>query len=71
MEIVVIIGAALSVIGLVGIGYSIVMVTKAKRANLPDAELRARIAKVLPVNLGALFISVIGLMTVVVGVMLG
>nr|WP_026352476.1 hypothetical protein [Yoonia vestfoldensis] len=71
MEIVVLIGALLSVIGLIGIGYSIVMVTKAKRAKLPDAELRARISKVLPINLGALFVSVIGLMTVVVGVMLG
>ena len=71
MEIVVLIGALLSLIGLIGIVYSIVMVTKAKRANLHDAELRARISKVLPVNLGALFVSVIGLMTVVVGVMLG
>ncbi|HEV8034766.1 MULTISPECIES: hypothetical protein [unclassified Yoonia] len=71
MEIVVWIGAGLSVVGLCGIVYSIVAVTKAKRANLPDEELRARIAKVLPVNLGALLISVIGLMAVVIGVMLG
>ncbi|SIT82484.1 hypothetical protein SAMN05421665_1472 [Yoonia rosea] len=71
MEIVVWIGAGLSVIGLCGIVYSIVAVTRAKRANLPDEELRARIAKVLPVNLGALLISVIGLMAVVIGVMLG
>ncbi|PXW69238.1 hypothetical protein C7964_103756 [Loktanella sp. PT4BL] len=71
MEIVVWIGAGLSVVGLCGIVYSIVAVTKAKRANLPDEELRARISKVLPVNLGALLISVIGLMAVVIGVMLG
>lgn len=71
MEIVVWIGAGLSVVGLCGIVYSIVAVTRAKRANLPDEELRARIAKVLPVNLGALLISVIGLMAVVIGVMLG
>lgn len=71
MEIVVWIGAGLSVVGLCGIIYSIVAVTRAKRANLPDEELRARIAKVLPVNLGALLISVIGLMAVVIGVMLG
>lgn len=71
MEIVVWIGAGLSVVGLCGIVYSIVAVTKAKRANLPDEELRASIAKVLPVNLGALLISVIGLMAVVIGVMLG
>lgn len=71
MEIVVWIGAGLSVVGLCGIVYSIVAVTRAKRANLPDEELRARISKVLPVNLGALLISVIGLMAVVIGVMLG
>ncbi len=71
MEIVVWIGAGLSVVGLCGIVYSIVAVTKAKRANLPDEELRARISKVLPVNLAALLISVIGLMAVVIGVMLG
>jgi uncharacterized membrane protein len=70
MEIVVWIGAALSVVGLCGIIYSIVAVTRAKRANLSDEELRARISKVLPVNLLALLISVIGLMAVVIGVML-
>ena len=71
MEMVVWIGAALSVIGLIGIGYSVVMVMRAKRANLSDADMHARLAKVLPVNLGALFVSVLGLMTVAVGIMLG
>lgn len=71
MEIIVWIGATLSVLGLCGIGYSIVAVTKAKRAGLTDEELRARIAKILPINLGALFVSMIGLMAVIVGVMLG
>lgn len=71
MEIVVWIGAVLSVIGLVGIVYSIVAVTKAKRANLSDEDLRARVSKILPINLGAMLVSMIGLMAVVVGVMLG
>ena len=70
MEFIIWIGAALSVIGLLGIGYSIVAVTKAKRAGLPDEELRARIAKILPINLGALFVSMIGLMAVIIGVIL-
>lgn len=64
------IGATLSVIGLIGIIYSIVAVTKAKRAKLEDAELRARMSKVLPINLGALLVSVIGLMCVIVGIVL-
>jgi len=64
------IGATLSVIGLIGIIYSIVAVAKAKRANLEDAALRERLAKVLPINLGALLVSVIGLMCVIVGIVL-
>jgi hypothetical protein len=71
MEIIVLIGAALSAIGLCGIVYSIVAVAKVKRAELSDDELRGRIAKILPVNLIALFVSMIGLMAVIIGVMLG
>jgi hypothetical protein len=63
-------GAALSVLGLIGIIYSIVAVARAKRAKLDDVALRARLAKLLPVNLGALFVSVIGLMVVIVGIVL-
>lgn len=71
MEIIVWIGAALSAIGLCGIVYSIVAVTRAKRANLSDEDLRARVSAILPVNLIALFVSMIGLMAVIIGVMLG
>lgn len=63
-------GAALSIFGLIGIVYSIVAVAKAKRAKLEDAALRARLEKLLPINLGALFVSVIGLMLVIVGIVL-
>ena len=65
------IGAAVSVIGLCGIIYSVVLVIRARRASLEDAEMRSRIAKVLPINLGALFLSTIGLMMVIVGIILG
>lgn len=71
MEIVVWIGAVLSALGLLGIVYSIVAVARAKRANLSDEALRARIAAILPINLGALFVSMIGLMAVIIGVMFG
>ena len=63
-------GAALSVLGMVGIIVSIVMVAKAKRAGLEDTEMRARISKILPLNMGALFVSMIGLMMVIVGIIL-
>lgn len=71
MEIIVWIGAILSALGLCGIIYSIVAVTKAKRAGLTDEELRGRVSAILPINLIALFVSMIGLMAVIVGVLLG
>lgn len=64
------IGAALTILGMIGIIVSIIMVTRAKRAKLEDAEMRARIGKILPLNMGALFVSMIGLMMVIVGIVL-
>ena len=65
------IGTALSLAGLAGLVWCILRVARARRAGLSDEELRAAVARVLPLNMGALFLSVIGLMLVVVGVMLG
>lgn len=70
-EIIVWAGAALSVAGLVGLMGCIVHVVRARGKNLSDEELRAVVQKVLPYNLGALFLSVIGLMLVMVGIFLG
>lgn len=64
-------GAAISLVGLVGLVWCIVRVTGAKRAKLGEEEMRAVLQNVLPLNLGALFLSVIGLMMVVVGILLG
>jgi hypothetical protein len=64
-------GAAVSLAGLAGLVWCILKVWRMRRAGLPDAELRAGIRAVLPVNLGALMLSVLGLMLVVVGIMLG
>lgn len=64
-------GAAMTLVGFAGIIYSIVAVTRARRAGLDDEALRLRLSRILPVNLGALLVSVLGLMTVVIGIMLG
>lgn len=64
-------GVAMSILGMTGIIYSIIAVTRSKRAGLDDDALRARLARILPVNLGALLVSVLGLMTVVIGILLG
>lgn len=63
-------GAALSILGMIGIIVSIFMVARAKKAKLEDAEMCARISKILPVNMAALFVSMIGLMMVIVGILL-
>lgn len=62
------IGTVISVIGLGGILFSIARVMKAKKEELSDEDMRARISKILPINLGALFLSVIGLMMVILGI---
>lgn len=70
MENLVWIGAAVSLVGLVGLILSILKVSKARKSNLSDEDLRAAVQKVLPLNLGSLFLSVIGLMIVIVGISL-
>ncbi|WP_299955235.1 hypothetical protein [uncultured Roseobacter sp.] len=63
-------GASLSFIGLIGLIWCIIYVARARRARLPDAEMRAKLKTALPMNLGALFLSVIGLMLVILGIFL-
>ena len=70
MELLIGAGALLSLIGIAGIILSVVQVRRAKRDAVDDADLKARIQAALPLNLGAFFVSVIGLMCVVVGVIL-
>lgn len=70
MESLVWIGALVSLIGLAGIIYCIVRMGKAKRAKLSDDDMRSTIQSIVPINMGALFLSVIGLMLVVVGILL-
>ena len=64
-------GAAVSIAGLAGLVWCIVRVWRARRARLSDADLRTAIRAVLPLNLGALFLSVTGLMMIVAGILLG
>ncbi|WP_171100192.1 MULTISPECIES: hypothetical protein [unclassified Ruegeria] len=64
-------GAALSLAGLIGLMYCILRVMKARKAGLTDEELRAAVQAVLPWNLASLFLSVIGLMLVILGISFG
>ncbi|MET4127376.1 hypothetical protein [Roseovarius sp. MBR-6] len=71
MEMLVWAGALVSLAGLAGLVWCILKVWRARRAGLSDADLRAAVRAVVPLNMGALFLSVIGLMMVVLGIMLG
>ena len=71
MDMLIWLGACVSLAGLAGLVWCIVHVWKARKAGLSDEELRAVLQKVVPINTGALFLSVAGLMVVVIGIMLG
>lgn len=70
MEILIWIGAAVSLLGLGGLIWCVLRVWRARRAGLEEAAMRAVLQQVLPVNTGALFLSVLGLMMVILGIML-
>ena len=65
------IGAAVSLAGLFGIFWCIAKVARAKRAGLDDEALRAVVQSVIALNLGAFFLSFLGLMLVGLGVFFG
>ncbi len=71
MEYIIWIGAVISFAGLIGIFYCIALALKAKRAKLADAEMGVRMQRIVVLNMAAFFISVFGLMMVIVGIFLG
>ena len=71
MEILIWAGAALTVCGIVLLGYCVILAMKVRRnAALDEAAARAALTPVLYWNMGALFLSFLGLMLVLVGVIL-
>lgn len=64
-------GVALSLLGIIGLMLCIAKIVKAKRRSLSDEDMRAELASLMPVNLGSLFLSAVGLMTVAIGIALG
>jgi len=63
-------GAVVSFSGLVGLVWCIIKARQAKNATSSDEELNAAIRKLIPWNMGALFLSTIGLMFVIIGIFL-
>jgi len=61
-------GAATTLAGIAALIWCIGMVLRARQAAPSDTELCERLRRALPVNIGALFLSVTGLMLVIFGV---
>tara|TARA_B100000674_G_C37188162_1_gene622835 strand:+ start:211 stop:435 length:225 start_codon:yes stop_codon:yes gene_type:complete len=70
MEFFIWIGSILSILGLVGLFWCIKTVLKAKKLATSDEQLRSNLRKVVPLNMASLFLSAIGLMLVILGIML-
>jgi hypothetical protein len=70
MDVVIWGGAGLTVLGVLGLVWCIVLALQARRAGLPEAEVKARLQRVVTLNLAALAVSALGLMAVVTGVIL-
>ncbi|MDP4033505.1 MAG: hypothetical protein Q8P60_11750 [Pseudorhodobacter sp.] len=71
MQFLVPIGAAMSLAGVAGLIWCILLAVKARRAGLSDADMRARLQRVVVLNMAALGVSALGLMLVVIGILLG
>ena len=71
MAVLVYVGTVLALAGMLALGYCIWAAISAKRAGLPDEALRARLQRIVTINMGALLVSALGLMSVVLGIFLG
>ncbi len=70
MEWLIWIGTGLTLIGLSLLAYCIFAAIVAKRAGQPEAELRVKLQRIVVINMGALLLSALGLMSVVIGIFL-
>jgi hypothetical protein len=64
-------GAVISLVGVAGLLWCIVLAMQTRRGGLAEDVLRAKLQKVVFLNVGALGISALGLMLVVMGILLG
>jgi len=64
-------GATISFIGVLGLFYCIIAAARARSQKLEKDAMQARLQHLVALNMGALAVSSIGLMMVVVGILLG
>lgn len=63
-------GAIVAVVGVFGLAYCIRAAFKIRAENLDETQMKARLQGLVALNMGALAISSIGLMMVVIGILL-
>lgn len=63
-------GAVLTMVGVAGLLWCVVLGVRAKRSGLPDDAVKAQLQRVVALNLAALAVSALGLMAVIFGVIL-
>ena len=62
------IGTLITLVGIFILFRCVYKVDKARNSKLSDEELKTALQSVVPTNLLALFLSAIGLMTVIIGI---
>ncbi len=70
MEILIWIGAAISMAGVLGLVWCVVHVMKLRKSGLDDETMRSRMQRAVVINFAALAVSTLGLMLVVLGIFL-
>jgi hypothetical protein len=65
------VGAVITLLGVIALIWCIVTVARARGAGLTEEAMKLKMRRVLAVNMGALAASTIGLMMVVLGIFLG
>ncbi|MFZ1468910.1 MAG: hypothetical protein WAT09_08000 [Paracoccaceae bacterium] len=63
-------GTAVSLMGVAGLVYCVMRALRIRRAGLDDVATRAALQQVVVINMGALALSALGLMLVVLGIFL-
>ena len=71
MEYLLIGGIVLTLAGVALLLWCVFLAIRAKRSGLPDAQMKAALQRVVVWNLGALALSALGLMAVVIALILG
>ncbi|MEY4697816.1 MAG: hypothetical protein RIT14_2244 [Pseudomonadota bacterium] len=64
-------GIILTLLGVAMLFWCVFLAVRAKRSGLPDAQMKAALQRVVAFNLGALALSALGLMAVVIALILG